>query len=449
MLGVANVAPTLTSSPTPTRTSPPPPAPSSSPTPHPATLAGSVIDAQTGAPLPQVHVAVLPAPTTSASTRTDAHGRFRLPAAPDGSTLVALLPGYRRAHASIQPGESATLRLEPFTARAIYLPTGVAGRGMDTMNSYFDLIDRTDLNALVLDIKSDTGDDIGMVQYASHVPHVIAAGTAVDSMPLREILAEAKRRNIYMIARVQLFAHDNALLRAHPDWYVQQNGQPWRDDAGMAWLDAYDTRVWDYNIALGVEAAQLGFDEIQFDYIRFPSDGNVDGAIFKGPHGQEHAQAMYDTIGRICERAHAALNDAGAFLGVDVFGYVAWEPQPGIGQNLHVMSQHVDYVYPMAYPSHYVPGTLGFDNPDAHPFEIVEDTMRRAPQQLAGAGSRAKIRGWLQAFSAPWIDGTISYGPDQIRAQIDATERHADTGTRGWALWSFTYEYPVAAFKPE
>jgi hypothetical protein len=331
----------------------------------------------------------------------------------------------------------------------LYLPAKLAAQGMETVKRYFDIIDRTDLNAMVLDLKSDEGDDIGTVYYRSQVPEVIAAGTTHDHMPLKDILAEAKRRNIYMIARVQIFAHDNALLAAHPDWYVQQNGQPWRDFAGMAWLDPYDERVWDYNIKLSVEAAQLGFDEIQFDYIRFPSDGNLEDAVFKGAHGPDYDEPMYQNIGRVCEQAQAAINNAGAFLGVDVFGYTAWERQPGIGQNLQVMGQHVDYVYPMLYPSHFVPHTLGFPNPDLHPFEVVDYSLSVIGKQLQGEAQRAKVRPWLQDFTATWIPQTITYGPTEVRAQVDATERHHANGTRGWALWSFTYNYTIDALNSQ
>lgn len=417
----------------------------------PTVLTGTMVDAQTGAPLAQVHVVAMAGPgqPAVASTRTDAHGQYQLANVPQGSTIRALLPGYRRAQTTVQPGTFAiALKLEPFEAKALYLPARLAAQGMSTVNHYFDTIDRTELTAMVLDLKSDHGDDIGMVYYQSAVPDVVAAGTTQDRMPLQELLAEAKRRNIYMIARVQIFAHDNALLAAHPDWYVQHAGQPWRDFAGMAWLDPYDERVWDYNIKLAVEAAQLGFDEIQFDYIRFPSDGNLERAGFKGPYGPEHAEGMYQTIGRVCARAQQAINNAGAFLGVDVFGYTTWEPQPGIGQNLQIMGQHVDYVYPMVYPSHYVYNELGLGNPDEHPFEIVDASMTYVKDQLQGPASRARVRPWLQDFTATWIPGTIVYGPTEVRAQIDATERHRAEGTRGWALWSFTYQYTIEALNP-
>jgi protocatechuate 3,4-dioxygenase beta subunit len=419
---------------------------------RPNILTGTVIDATTGAPLPQVQLVAQPAPGQNAvaGTRTNEQGQYRLPNVPEGSTVMALLPGYRRAQTVVQQGSlQSELKLEPFDAKALYMTAGLASQGMATVKQYFDVIDRTELNSMILDIKSDSAGDVGKVYYASQVPEVIAAGTVEDNMPIREILAEAKRRNIYMIARVQIMAHDNALLQAHPDWYVQKNGKPWRSHDGMAWLDAFDERVADYNIKLAVEAAQLGFDDIQFDYIRFPSDGNLQGAVFKGPYDPKNPQAMYDAIGRVCERAQTAINNAGAYFGVDVFGYAAWQPMSSIGQNLSIMGKHVDYVYPMVYPSHFVYNELGLGNPDEHPFEIVDHSMKLVKNQLQGEASRAKVRPWLQDFTATWIKGTIKYGPAQVRAQIDATEQNAANGTRGWALWNAQNIYTTSALKPQ
>jgi hypothetical protein len=284
------------------------------------------------------------------------------------------------------------------------------------------------------------------------VPEVVEAETSADYMPIREMLAEAKRRNIYTIARIHIFAHDNALLEKHPDWYVQKDGKPWFADFGIAWLDAYDERVWDYNIKLGVEAAQLGFDEIQFDYIRFPSDGDLTGTKFKGPRDwRNNPDEMYNNIGRFMERAHRAINGAGAYFSVDVFGYVAWKPQPNIGQNLQVMGKYSDYVYPMVYPSHFVFGELGFENPGAHPFELVDFSMQKVKDQLQGEASRAKVRPWLQDFTLIWVPKKyiVRYGPKEVRAQIDAAEKNAANGVTGWALWDSDNDYEAAALKPQ
>jgi hypothetical protein len=203
---------------------------------------------------------------------------------------------------------------------------------------------------------------------------------------------------------------------------------------------------------LAVEAAQMGFDEIQFDYIRFPSDGSLKGAIFKGPRdSHNHPEEMYNTIGRFMERAQRAINGAGAYFSVDVFGYVAWEPQAAIGQNLQVMGQYADYVYPMVYPSAFIFGELGYKNPAAHPFEFVNFSMQKIKDQLIGAASRAKVRPWLQDFTLIWVPEQfiVRYGTSEVRAQIDAAEQNRANGVDGWSLWDSDNQYTVSALKSE
>jgi hypothetical protein len=421
---------------------------------RPNQIRGMVIDAG-GQPLRDVElIATSPdAATPVSSTRTAEDGSYKLQDVPEGALITALLPGYQRAQTQVKPGHlSAELTLQPFDSKALYVTATLGAQGMAAVNEYFDIIDRTELNSMILDIKSDSRDDVGLIYYQSEAPAVVEAGTSADLMPIREILAEAKRRGIYMIARIQVFSHDNALLQVHPDWYVQRNGTPWFDHGGLAWLDAYDERVWDYNIQLAVEAAQLGFDEIQFDYIRFPSDGDLAGTVFKGPHDWANdPQPMYDNIGRFMEQAHRAINDAGAFFSADVFGYVAWEPQPSIGQNLQIMGRHADYIYPMVYPSHYYTNELGFENATAHPYEIVDHSMKLAGEQLMGEASRAKLRPWLQDFTMTWGPPSlqVTYGATEVRAQIDAAEANRDNGVNGWALWNAGSEFTIGALKPE
>jgi hypothetical protein len=422
---------------------------------RPNVISGTVVDSRDGSPLARATVIATTtiSGTDVAYTRTDEQGRYKLENVPEGAYIKALLPGFRRGETQVtQGGLSSEIKLEKFESKSLYLKANVASNGMETVNEYYDIIDQTELNSIVIDLKSDNLADVGFIYYQSQVPEVIEAETSADYMPIREMLAEAKKRNIYTIARVHIFAHDNALLEKHPDWYVQKDGKPWFADFGIAWLDTYDERVWDYNIKLGVEAAQLGFDEIQFDYTRFPSDGNLEGAVFKGPRDwRNNPDEMFDTLGRFLERAQRQINGAGAYLGVDVFGYVAWKPQANIGQNLHVMGKYVDYVYPMVYPSHFVFGELGFENPGAHPYEIVDFSMQKVKDQLDGEASRAKVRPWLQDFTLIWVPDQyiVRYGAKEVRAQIDAAEKNRANGVDGWALWDSDNDYTAEALKPQ
>jgi hypothetical protein len=418
---------------------------------RPDVIEGVVVDVTSGTVLSNTTVIASETITGTAlaNVRTDAEGRYRLVDMPENVYLKALHPGYRRADGEARAGATEVeLKLDPMAAKAIYLKASNA-KNRENVDVYLDMIDQTETNALVLDLKSDNIEDVGLIYYQSEVPLIRELGTSADLMDVRWILAEAKRRNIYTIARVHIFAHDNALLEVRPDWYVQDSttGKPWFADFGIAWLDTYNEEVWDYNIQLAVEAARLGFDEIQFDYIRFPSDGDLTNARFNGPRDwRNNPDEMYNTIGRFMERAHKAVNEAGAFFSVDVFGYVAWQPQANIGQNLAVMGKHADYVYPMVYPSHFLYGELGLGNPAAHPYEIVAESMRLVKKQMTGDASRAKVRPWLQDFTLIWVPDNqiVRYGPRHVRAQIDAAEAN---GTNGWALWDSDNDYTVEALK--
>jgi len=418
---------------------------------RPNVLEGVVRDATTSAVLSNTMVLASETYTGTAiaSVRTDADGRYRLENMPEGAYLKALLPGYTRGEARMTAGSlEPDMELEPFGAKALYVKASVAS-SRDNVLAYLDVIDRTELNAIVLDLKSDDLADVGLIYYESNVPLVRELGTSAAKMDLPWILAEAKKRGIYTVARVHIFAHDNALLEVKPEWYVQDTttGKPWFADFGIAWLDTYNEEVWDYNIQLAVEAAQLGFDEIQFDYIRFPSDGDLTNARLRGPRDwRNNPDEMYNTIGRFMQRAQQAINAAGAFFSVDVFGYVAWQPQARIGQNLAVMGKYADYVYPMVYPSHFLYGELGLGNPSLHPYEIVGESMRLVKNQMQGEASRARVRPWLQDFTLVWVpeNQIVRYGPKEVRAQIDAAEAN---GVNGWALWDSDNDYTVGALK--
>ncbi|GAC1652475.1 MAG: putative glycoside hydrolase [Herpetosiphon sp.] len=416
---------------------------------RPNVITGLVTDAQSGKPISDTVVLASTTLTGTAVTtaRSDKDSRFVLNNVPEGASLKALAPGYRRGEAQVKAGGLKDgLKLEPFAAKALYVKTTVAA-GKKNMLSYFDIIQRTELNAMVLDLKSDNIDDLGLIYYQSDVPLIKQLKTSSDIMDIRWILAEAKKRNIYTIARIHTFSHDNELLKVRPEWYVQKDGKPYFASYGVAWLDAYDERVWDYNIALGVEAIQLGFDEINFDYIRFPSDGDLSRTVFKGPRDwKNNPGEMYQNIGRFLQRAQTTVNAVGGYVSGDVFGYAAWEPQASIGQNLHIMGKYLDYVCPMVYPSHFLKNELDFEISWTHPYELVAKSMQLVKNQLDGPAARARVRPWLQDFTLVYTNPIIRYGAPEVRAQIDAADAN---NASGWALWDSDNVYTTEALKPK
>jgi len=426
---------------------------------RPDVLKGTLVDSATGAPINNATVLATPNAESDAvaAKRLEnvANGSFQLDGVPEQGYIEVLAPGYRKAMIEIKPGSiPSAIKLEPFTSKALYVTAAVAANH-ELLMKFFDTIDRTELNTIVIDLKSDLRDDLGLIYYDSQVPIVKEIGSARPKMDLKAILAEAKKRGIYTIARVHIFSHDNVLAEAKPEWAAKDRstGGVFADYPGPGihydWLDPWNRNVWDYNIQLSVEAVHLGFDEINYDYIRFPSlefaADDKDRLQLSKPDATD--EEKYANIVEMLKQSQTAINAAGAFLSVDVFGVVAWEPSGLIGQDISRMGEYTDYVCPMVYPSHFWPGAAGFDNPAQHPYEIILESMQRGAKLLDG--KRAMLRPWLQDFTLTWVpkDQIVEYGPNEVRAQIKAMEDFGKAA--GWQLYDSANQYTVEALKPQ
>lgn len=432
---------------------------------RPDVLTAQLVDKTTGKPVPNAAIiatTTLPG-TDVAFTRIQnrADGQFTLEGLPERGYVQVLSPGYHKAVLEIKPGNIASrIELEPFFVRALYITSAVS-TSPSLVNKYLDLIDRTELNTIVIDLKSDLRDDLGLIYYDSQVPLVQELGTSADYMDIHGILAEAKSRGIYTIARVQVFSHDNALADARPDWAIKRRdtGEVFADRPGpnirYAWLDPWNRNVWDYNVDLSVEAALMGFDEINFDYIRYPDwYGGMEeystALQFSQPTDPKNdPQAMYENLATFMEYSHRIINGAGAFFSVDLFGRVLVAPSMPIAQNIELMADHADYICPMPYPSLWWPGYLGFDNPTAHPYEVIYESLKSSEKFFAGKYGR--LRPWLQDHTDPWQGSrVVKYGPAEVRAQIDAANDYGlESGKiTGWKLYDSANNYTEAALRP-
>lgn len=426
---------------------------------RPDVLKGTLVDSKTGAPIKNATVMSMTTLGSDAvaTKRIDnsGDGTFQLDGLPEQGFIQVLAPGYRKAVIEVKPGSvPSMIKLEPFFTKSLYVTAAVASNH-DLLMKFFDTIDKTELNAIVIDLKSDLRDDLGLVYYDSQVPIVKELKTSRPFMDLAAILAEAKKRGIYTIARVHIFSHDNILAEAKPEWAAKDRttGGVFADYPGPGihydWLDPWNRNVWDYNIQLSVEAAHMGFDEINYDYIRFPSlefaASDKDRLLLSKPDAT--SEEKYANIVEMLKQSQAAINAAGAYLSVDVFGVAAWEPSNLIGQDIARMGEYTDYVCPMVYPSHFWPGALNFDNPAQHPYEIILDSMQKGAKQMVG--KRAMLRPWLQDFTLTWVpkDQIVEYGPNEVRAQIKAAEDFGQAG--GWMLYDSANQYTVEALKPQ
>lgn len=359
--------------------------------------------------------------------KTDAAGRFQLP--PGAGTLNVRAPGYRRVTQSVVPGEFGAVRiaLRPFEPRAAYL--SFYGIGSATLReAALALIEHTELNALVIDVKGDRG----MIPYSSAVTLASAVGAqairTVHDMP--GLIAVLHAKDIYLIARIVVFK-DDPLATARPELALKNSsGEIWRDREGLAWTDPASPDVWRYNLDVAEEAARMGFDEIQFDYVRFPDAEGVHYTQANVPAYRVGAVTTFLT------EARARLTPYNVFIAADIFGYVLWNlDDTAIGQQLEQLVQPLDIICPMLYPSGFKWGIPGFRHPLEHPYEIVFRSLMHA-QERTGLGG-VRFRPWLQDFPDYAFDRR-RFGAHERRAQIDAAR---DAKSNGWMLWNPRNQY--------
>jgi hypothetical protein len=334
--------------------------------------------------------------------------------------------------------------------KAPLVPTPAVVRGLyvnrwaamgDRMRELTRVAETTEVNALVIDVK----DDRGFVLYPSQVPlaHEIGADTMrpMSVERVRALLDTLRAHRIYPIARI-VVAKDPLLASRKPEWAIRtkrDTAVAWRDRQGRPWLDPTRPGVWKYAVDLAREAVDLGFSEVQFDYVRFPDDKRlVAEATFPLARGRKRAEVIHDQLAF----ARSALKPLGVPFTIDVFGLTATDSTDmGIGQRWEMFANEADVVLPMSYPSHYAPGTYHLKRPNADPYDVIDNTLKDAHRRSATLPGAAALRPWYQDFTL----GPPRYGAEQVRAQIKAGYQN---GVMSWVLWNPGSRYTVAALKP-
>ncbi len=326
----------------------------------------------------------------------------------------------------------------PDKVRGLYVNAWAAG-SRNRLAGLLELAARTEINTFVIDIK----DASGYVSHRTELPavHEIGATEEIRIRDLPGVLERLEEAGIYPIARI-VVVKDPLLSSARPELAVQDTaGGVWVDGKGIVWLNPYKTEVWEYHVALAREVALLGFPEIQWDYVRFPDSpvSDRERATYPGAAGQSKA----DAIRAFLEYSRDGLADLGVEVTADVFGVTTSASRDvGIGQVWESFIDVVDVALPMVYPSHYWPGSFGFDSPNAHPYEIVRSALRDAVRRSAVVDGAGRTRPWLQDFSL----GEPKYGAPEVRAQIQATY---DAGVEEWILWNPGSSYTQDALEPK
>lgn len=386
--------------------------------------AGVVRDSADGHPIAGAIVTV-----GNAVTQSGPDGRFQIEGKTSDSVQVRA-PGYKRLSA---PSPAPTISLERFTPRALYLTAYGVGSTL-LRGAALQLIETTELNALVIDLKGDAG----LVPFPSRVALAgeIGARKITSIRDLPDFAASMHARGIYLIARIVVFK-DNPLALARPDLAVKTaSGAIWKDKEGLAWTDPFKQEVRDYNLGLAEEAAAAGFDEIQFDYVRFPDATEVRFSEESTAESRERA------ISALLDQARQRLARFNVFLAADVFGYTTWNlTDTGIGQKLEKYAPKLDYICPMLYPSGFQFGIPGIPVPVSDPFQIVYRSLQRARERTGLPAIR--FRPWLQAFRDYAFDHRV-FGAAQIGAQIHAAD---EFGSDGWMLWNAGNHYSAAGLR--
>ena len=397
----------------------------------PKLIEGQVLDAATRSPIAGASIHSGPE-----EIRTDAEGRFTV--VEPRFVLIVKAPGYERRKLGAV-ASPLIVPLQPKVIKAAYLTYyGVGDKGI--RGRVLDLLDRTELNGVVIDVRGDRG----WIPYRTEVALALEAGAQgpVIIKEFDQMLADLRARGVYTIARIVVFK-DNVLAHRRPEWAVidTRTGQPWLDREGLAWVDPFREEAWDYAIAIAREAAQKGFDEIQFDYVRFPTDGKLAAARYSKPNTRETRLAA---IVGFLARARKELAPTGVFLAADIFGYTAFnENDTDIGQRVEDLAEHLDYFSPMVYPSGYHLGIPRYPNPVEHPYQIVFESIKLIRKRTQNFP--VKIRPWIQDFRDYAFDRR-PFGVKEIRAQVKAAD---DAGAVGWMLWNPRNDYTVAALQPK
>lgn len=309
------------------------------------------------------------------------------------------------------------------------------------MRELIDVARKTEVNALVIDVK----DDRGFVLYRSNVPLAkqIGADTTrpMSKERLRAILDTMIASKIYPIARI-VVAKDPLLARAKLEWAIKRkdNLEPWLDKNGNPWLDPHQRGVWQYAADLAKEAYDLGFSEVQFDYVRFPDEKRlVRETTYPLANGRLRAQVIRDQLAFLSSELH----QRSIPVTIDVFGLTATDTTDmGIGQKWELFVDQADVVLPMVYPSHFAPGTYKLGNPNAQPYATIDHALKDVKRRSAGIPNAAKIVPWYQDFTL----GPPHYYAEQVRAQMKAGY---DNGFHSWILWNPGSRYTISALAPE
>ncbi|MCX6754778.1 MAG: hypothetical protein NTU81_03055 [Candidatus Nomurabacteria bacterium] len=325
----------------------------------------------------------------------------------------------------------------PEHVKALYISGWVAGT-TDFLKSVVKIIDETEINAVVIDIKDSTG----RISFELNDPEIQKIGSSQKRIRnIRALTNMLHSKNIYIIGRIATF-QDPYLTNLKPEWAIKKisNGGIWKDRKGLSFLDPTNKEVHKYIVSIGLDSYKEGFDELNFDYIRYPSDGDLKDINYNLAKGETRSDNMEKFFKYLSGEIK---KDENIPMSADIFGLTTEASDDmGIGQVWEKVIPYFDFVSPMVYPSHYPPGHAGYKKPALYPYEIINKALIGAVKKTKAVNQDIlKIRPWLQDF-----DMGAVYTKEMVRAQMNAVY---DNGLTSWMLWDPSNKYTPSALKLE
>jgi len=386
-----------------------------------ASIKGTVVD--TNSSLPIVHAIIS---DSTHDVYSDANGSFSMDSNETLYHIKAI--GYRPF--TVKDTNKTLFKLQPIKVRALYLTFWGASNNSKTLKNILHIIDKTEANAVVVDVKNE----YGSTQFWTGFKQANAYGAYKKrtNRDIKKFITIMKQRHIYTIARIVTFKDELQAVN-NPDYAIKKcdvNRTIWRNHDNMAWVDPFDKRSHDYAISIAEEAAKVGYDEINFDYIRFPAKTGL-------CYSQKSTQkSRIKAIESFLDEAKKRLRQYGVFISVDTYGNICWaKDDNGIGQTVTSLAAHADYLAPMLYPSGFSTGSFYFKHPAKHPYEVVYRSVKHIQDRIESK----RVRPWLQHFK-DYTRACQPYKREEVQAQIKATK---DVGTNGWMMWSPSSKYNI------
>jgi len=385
-----------------------------------ASFSGTIVDKTTLKPLSDVIIS-----DTKQSVKSDSKGFFSIKSKED--TYFVKAYGYRPLQFSANK-KNSTIKVEPITVKALYLTFWGASNNSQTLKNILKIIKETEANAVVVDVKNEYGSTSFLTSFEQ--ANNYGAHKNRTNRDIEKFIQTMKANNIYTIARVVTFK-DELQASHNPDYAIKNlDGETWRNHDNMAWVDPYDKRSHEYTISIAEEAAKVGYDEINFDYIRFPAKTDL---LYSKKHTQEN---RIKAIEEFLQTAQNRLRKYGVFISVDTYGNICWsDDDNNIGQTVESFAKHADYLAPMLYPSGFSSGSFYFTHPADYPYEVIYRSISNIKKRI----DTKRVRPWLQYFK-DYTSKKREYKRDEIQEQIKATE---DINTVGWMMWSPSSKYHI------